>query len=197
MKLRQDSKNVPATTDSATRVLHIAFLPSRSSVPCHMLYASAAAARRMDKPAIDAQPLHIRWVQKDYSGPTTFTFFVFFLTTPLHELLDKLREKAGRLPDVLAFARHQIDMVEHRDTLLHQLPGSWCKDCHVHAVVKDAVGGPASPASSAPGSPSKSGYGWARIQLGSAIKFLWSCRRVCSTLLKLAQQSDDAAVVSF
>ena len=89
-----------------------------------MLYASAAAARRTDKPTIDAQPLHIRWVQKDYSGPTTFTFFVFFLTTPLHELLDKLREKAGRLPDVLAFARHQIDMVEHRDTLLHQLPGS-------------------------------------------------------------------------
>ena len=55
-----------------------------------MLYASAAAARRMDKPAIDAQPLHIRWVQKDYSGRTTFTYHVFFLTTQLHEVLDKL-----------------------------------------------------------------------------------------------------------
>ena len=64
---------------------------------------------------IVAQLLFIKWVG-DGRSDKTYSFYVFFLTALLHEVLDKLQEKAGRLPDVLAFAGRQIDMLAHADT---------------------------------------------------------------------------------
>ena len=77
---------------------------------------------------IDAQPLFIKWVG-DGRSDKTYTFHVFFLTAQLYEVLDKLQEKAGRLPDVLLFAGRQIDMLAQANTPLHMLPGNWCKEC--------------------------------------------------------------------
>ena len=87
----------------------------------------AAVARGLGEPVIDAQPVHVNWVEQHYMGAKTMTFQVFYLTTRLHELMDKVRARTGKLPDVLVMGGTRIDMEAHRDTPLHELPGSWAK----------------------------------------------------------------------
>ena len=70
--------------------------------------------------------------------------------------MGKVRAKTGMMPDVLTAGGRQIDIEAHRNTPLHELPGTWCKDCTVHTIKRNAVSGPASPAPSAPTSDDES-----------------------------------------
>ena len=155
MRRQPHSDSNRATTDSATHVLHIVFPAPSCTSPLPRPPAPGRMALGTPVDGIDAQPLFIRWTG-DGRSDRTYTFNVFFFTALLHEVVDGLQARTNRLPDVLTFAGSQIDMVAHADTPLHMLPGNWCKECTVHAIVRGAVGGPVSPASSAAGSPSAS-----------------------------------------